>query len=130
MAETKEIKMGKRNMAAMGKRPKIDNLPQIAGRLFKRILSKYWFHCLLVIACIGINAYVNIRYQLFTKELIDVYIVPYLDQANPDFSLLAARIMQMIGIFVLGIICNYGRWQRKGSNGRISSDVTSYGKKI
>ena len=109
MGEPKEIKMGRRDMAAMGKRPKIDNLPQIAGRLFKRILSKYWFHCLLVIACIGINAYVNIRYQLFTKELIDVYIVPYIDQANPDFSLLAARIIQMIGIFALGIICNYAQ---------------------
>ncbi len=109
MGEPKEIKMGRRDMAAMGKRPKIDNLPQIACRLFKRILSKYWFHCLLVIACIGINAYVNIKYQLFTKELIDVYIVPYIDQANPDFSLLAARIMQMIGIFVLGIICNYAQ---------------------
>lgn len=111
MAESqpKEIKMGRRNMAAMGERPKIENLGQISARLFKRVLSKYWLHCFLVIVCIGVNAYVNIRYQLFTKELIDVYILPYIGQENPDFSLLASRIFQMILIFAVGIICNYGQ---------------------
>ena len=104
-------------MAAMGKRPKIDNIGEISARLFKRILSRYWFHCLMVILCIGINAYVNIRYQLFTKELIDVYIVPYIGQENPDFSLLATKIGQMVIIFAAGIICNY-------SQARIMVNVT------
>ncbi len=109
MAEVKEVKMGRRNMAAMGQRPKIDNLGEISARLFKRILSKYWLHVLLVLCCIGINAYVNIVFQLYTRELIDVYIVPYIGVQDPDFSALAARITQMIGIFAVGIICNYGQ---------------------
>ncbi len=107
--QPKEIKMGRRNMAAMGQRPKIDNIGEISARLFRRILSGYWLHCLLVLVCIGVNAFVNIRYQLFTKELIDVYIVPFIEQDNPDFSLLASRICQMVIIFVAGIICNYGQ---------------------
>ena len=109
MAEAKEVKMGRRDMAAMGQRPKIDNLGEIAGRLFKRILAKYWLHVILVFACIGILAYVNIRFQLYTKELIDVYILPYIGVANPDFSALAAKIVEMIGVFAVGIICNYGQ---------------------
>ena len=86
MAEVKEVKMGRRNMAAMGQRPKIDNLGEISARLFKRILSRYWLHVILVLICIGINAYVNIVFQLYTKELIDVYIVPYIGVQDPDFS--------------------------------------------
>ncbi|MCR5594855.1 MAG: ABC transporter ATP-binding protein/permease [Lachnospiraceae bacterium] len=109
MAQAKEVKMGRRNMAAMGKPPKIENIGQISARLFKRILSKYWFHVIIVLACIAVNAYVNIAYQLFTKELIDVYIVPFIGQANPDFSLLASKIGQMVIIFAAGIICNYGQ---------------------
>lgn len=111
MAESrpKEVRMGRRNMAAMGERPKIENLGEISARLLKRVLVKYWLHCIVVLVCIGINAFVNIRYQLFTKELIDVYIVPYIGQDNPDFSLLAAKIGQMVMIFAAGIICNYAQ---------------------
>ncbi|MCR5511224.1 MAG: ABC transporter ATP-binding protein/permease [Lachnospiraceae bacterium] len=107
MAQPKPVRMGRNNLAAMGKRPKVENIGALVARLFKRILQKYWFHCLLVVTCILLAAYVNIRYQLFTRELIDVYIVPYIGHEVTDFSALKAVIFRMMGIFAIGIVCSY-----------------------
>ena len=109
MAKQKEVRMGRNNMAAMGKRPKIENIGALIVRLLKRVFTRYWFHVLIVVACILINAFVNIRYQLFTRELIDVYIVPYIGKGTADFSALKAVIFKMMGVFAVGIICSYAQ---------------------
>jgi len=98
---------GGRHMAGIAPRPKLDNMGDIAKRLFKLIFSKYGVACFIVLICIGLSAAVNIAGQLFTKDLIDGYILPLLSQEIPDFGPLAAKIVKMIGIYLVGIVCGY-----------------------
>ena len=93
--------------AAMGHRPKLDNIGDISKRLFKMIFSKYGFRIVIVLCCIAVSALVNVAGQLFTRDLIDVYIVPLIGQNNPDFNPLKVKIIQMIGVYGAGIIAGY-----------------------
>ena len=94
--------------AGIGPAPKIDNLKGLMARLFGRIFRHYGAALIAVLICIIVSAFVNIAGQLFTRELIDVYILPMLSQSVPDFSPLAQRIVQMLGIYGAGIIAQYG----------------------
>lgn len=100
---------GGRRMAGIGPRPKIDNMGDIAKRLFKLVFGNYGFACAIVLVCIAVSAVVNIVGQLFTKDLIDGYILPLISQEIPDFGPLARKIVQMIGIYAAGIVCSYAQ---------------------
>ncbi len=77
-------------------------------RVMRYVLKDYKFHFLLVMACIVIAALATLSMTLFTRSLIDTYILPLVGKANPDFSPLAQRLIKLAGILVVGIICNYG----------------------
>lgn len=76
----------------------------IIKRLFSLVGAKYKLLMLLVVACILISALTTIASANFTAVLIDDYITPMLTQGSRDFSALAAKLLQMAGIFLLGII--------------------------
>ncbi len=76
-------------------------------RLFGIIFRNYKFHFMVVIVCIFISALANVRGTLFLKTLIDTYIAPFIGMQNPDMSGLAKALMQMAGIYCLGIISTY-----------------------
>ena len=111
MAESKPVQMGggHRRMAARGPKPKIENIGGMAKRLFGMVFSNYAPNLIIVLICIFVTSGVNILGQLFTRDLIDVYIVPLIGQANPDFSPLGVKIIQMIGIYGTGIIASYAQ---------------------
>lgn len=100
---------GARHMAGMGPRPKIDNMGEIARRLFGMVFKKYGLACIVVLICIAVSALVNVAGQIFTRDLIDVYILPMLKQEQADFKPLSEKIIQMMGIYACGIICGYGQ---------------------
>ena len=91
-----------------GKPMKMDaNAKKNLVRLFGKIFEKYKFHFVIVIICIFISALAGVRGTLFLKTLIDTYIAPFIGMQNPDMSGLLSALMQMAGIYALGILSTY-----------------------
>ena len=64
-------------------------------RVMRYVLKDYKFHFLLVIACIVFAALATLSMTLFTRSLIDTYILPLIGKANPDFSPLAQSLFKL-----------------------------------
>ena len=77
-------------------------------RVMRYVLKQYKAAFLVVIACIIIAALSTLTITLFTRTLIDTYILPMMGKANPDFSPLAQRLLTLVGVMAAGILCNYG----------------------
>lgn len=76
-------------------------------RLLKIITEKYRKHLILVFICIVISSVVSVSAPLFSKKIIDDYIVPLLGTENPVFDGLKSLILIMCGVFLLGIITTF-----------------------
>lgn len=87
-------------------RPKVENPGKILGRILSMMLKKYWLQCIIVLLCIIFAAYANVRGIVFMQSLIDDYILPMTQSADPDFSPLADALLKIAGIYVIGILCN------------------------
>lgn len=77
-------------------------------RVMKYVFKDYTFAYLLVIACIVMASVSTLVLTLFTRSLIDTYILPLVGQVNADFSPLARKLLSLSAILIVGIICNYG----------------------
>ncbi|MBQ5376209.1 MAG: ABC transporter ATP-binding protein [Lachnospiraceae bacterium] len=106
MAEQKTMRGpgGRRNM---GPRPKLENPGQIMKRLMGIVLSKYKFHLVIVVIGIIVSSVVQVVSMTFLKTLFDTYIAPLLTQQNPDFMPLAKGLMEISGLFAIGILASF-----------------------
>ncbi len=77
------------------------------GRVMKYVLKDYKIACLIVLVCIVGSALATLSFTLFTRTLIDDYILPLIGKTNPDFDPLAQRLLKVASVLVVGIICNY-----------------------
>ena len=77
-------------------------------RVMKYVLKEYKFQFLIVILCIVAAALATLTMTLFTRTLIDTYILPLIGELTPDFSPLAARLFRLGIIMAVGVLCNYG----------------------
>ena len=77
------------------------------SRLMKFTFQKYRLHFIIVLICILISALANVRGTLFLKTLIDTYIAPFIGHENPDMSGLKTALLQMAGIYAVGILSTY-----------------------
>ena len=99
---------GGNKIQARGKMMKLDEKSKESlGRLFRMIFKNYKFHFVLVILCIFISALANLKGTLFLRTLIDTYIAPFIGQQNPDMSGLLGALLQMAGIYALGIVSTF-----------------------
>ena len=87
------------------KRPELNM--ETVKRLLKIITEKYKKHLGLVFVCIVISSVVSVSAPLFSKKIIDDYIVPLLGTENPVFDGLRNLILIMCGVFLLGIITTF-----------------------
>ena len=55
-------------------------------RLIAYILKRYKWQCLLVALCILVSTIANIGGTLFMRNLIDDYILPFVNQVQPDLT--------------------------------------------
>ena len=76
-------------------------------RLIKLVLKHYKFSLLTVAVCIIITAVTTLASTLFTRTLIDDYIVPLTQTAHPDFAPLAHTLYKLAAVLVVGVICSY-----------------------
>ena len=87
------------------KRPELNK--GTVKRLLKIVTEKYKKHLILVFICIVISSVVSVSAPLFSKKIIDDYIVPLLGTENPVFDGLRNLILIMCGVFLLGIITTF-----------------------
>lgn len=87
------------------KRPELNK--GTVKRLLKIITEKYKKHLILVFICLVISSVVSVSAPLFSKKIIDDYIVPLLGTENPVFDGLRNLILIMCGVFLLGIIATF-----------------------
>ena len=76
-------------------------------RLVKLIWSHYRFSLLVVVVCIGITSLTTLASTLFTRTLIDDYIVPLTQVDNPQYASLAQTLFTLALILLLGVVCSY-----------------------
>lgn len=84
--------------------------PKHQGKTLKRLLRLIWerykWWLIVVFFCILISSIAGVIGSLFLQVLIDNYIVPLEKMAHPDFSGLFRAILQMAGIYLLGVLAN------------------------
>lgn len=106
MAEAKEIK-GPGRRPPMGVKPSVKNPGKLFVRLMKYVLKKYMIHYIIVILCIFVTVLASVQGTLFTKTLIDDYIVPLVGSKNPDFSALLQAIRWVAAFYLCGVAASY-----------------------
>ena len=85
----------------MGPRQPIDKA--VIFRFFKVVFLPNLLPFLLVLACIVISTFANVRGSLFLKTLIDDYITP-LSKGADVFDELFVAILKMAGLYAVGIV--------------------------
>lgn len=85
----------------------VKNPGKVLGRLFGYVMKQYKVHCIIVLICILIGVFANIRGTLFLQTLIDDYITPMLGQDNPDFSGLFHAICSVAVVYLVGVVSTY-----------------------
>ena len=76
---------------------------KVIKRIFSLVDKKYALLMGLVIVCIFVSSLTSIASASFTGTLIDDYITPMLKEKSTDFAPLAAMLVKMVLIFLLGI---------------------------
>ncbi len=88
-------------------RPNVKLRKGAVKRVYQYIFKHYKMVCLIVAICILISSVTSVVSTLFTKELIDKYILPMTQSVVPDFYPLAKALFILAVVLVLGIICSY-----------------------
>ena len=83
------------------------NRRDILLRLMRIVMKNYKFSFLVVALCIVITSVTTLASTLFTRTLIDDYIVPLTQAATPDYGPLADVLMKLALILLLGVVCSY-----------------------
>ena len=71
------------------------------------MVKNYKFSFFIVVVCIVISAVATMQGMLFVQSLVDDYIVPLLDSANPDFKPLARALTMIVGFYIVGVAASY-----------------------
>ena len=76
-------------------------------RLLRYVLQNYKFSLLTVAICIIITSITTTISTLFTRTLIDDYIVPLTQMDNPQYASLAQILFKLGVILFIGVVCSY-----------------------
>lgn len=90
-----------------GPKPKIKNPGKLFARLMGFIFKKYLPACIIVVICIFVSVLANVQGTMFTKNLIDDYIVPLLKTGSPDYGPLLAAMGKVAVLYGIGVISTF-----------------------
>ena len=83
------------------------NMGAVLKRLMTYILKKYKWQCLLVALCILVSTAANIGGTLFMRNLIDDYILPFVNRTQPDLTPLLRALLMMAAVYYIGVFCTW-----------------------
>lgn len=87
-----------------GAKPKVKDPMKLLKRVISFVFRKYKVHCFVVLACIITGVLASVQGTMFTKNLIDEYITPFLLTDNPDFTPLAHAIARVACFYAIGVV--------------------------
>ena len=90
------------------KRMSTREMGKTLGRVLSYMIGSYKWSFAVVVACIFGMALATRRGTLFMQNLIDDYILPLTQTAQPDFGPLAHALGKLALIYLAGMICAYG----------------------
>lgn len=90
-----------------GPKPKIKNPGKLFARLMGFIFKKYLPACIIVVICIFVSVLANVQGTMFTKNLIDDYILPLLKTGSPDYGPLLAAMGRVAVFYGIGVISTF-----------------------
>lgn len=97
----------KRGKVPAGHRPNVENPGKIFKRVFGFMMESYLIPFIIVIICIVIAAFSSVRASVFSKTLIDDYIIPLTKMEHKDFKPLAGALFIMAVIYLVGTLSSY-----------------------
>jgi len=80
---------------------------EIFKRLFQYVIKNYKVHCIFVVVFIFLSSLANIAGTMFMKSLIDVYIVPFINDASPNFLPLLKALGIMASCYYVGVLATW-----------------------
>ena len=80
---------------------------EVLWRLAKFVMKHYKVSCLTVMVCIVISSVTTLASTLFTRTLIDDYIVPLTQADNPQYQSLAQALFRLGLVLLFGVVCSY-----------------------
>ena len=83
------------------------NMGATLKRLIAYVLKQYKWQCLLVALCILVSTAANIGGTLFMRNLIDDYILPFINQIQPDLAPLLRALLVMAAVYYIGVFCTW-----------------------
>ena len=98
---------GPMNRTPRGQKPQVEHPFALLARLMHYVFRDYKFHCIAVFLLIFAGVIANVQGTMFTKNLIDDYITPFLLSDNPNFAPLAKAISRVAVFYAIGVISTY-----------------------
>ena len=95
------------NRTPRGQKPQVEHPFALLARLMRYIFRDYKIHCIAVFLLIFAGVIANVQGTMFTKNLIDDYITPFLLTDTPDFTPLAKAIARVAVFYGIGVISTY-----------------------
>ena len=90
-------------------RVKVEHPWKLFGRVMRFVLKRYWLHYLLVLIAIVVSTYASVQGTMFTKTLIDVYIMPLISMPVKDYGPLLGGIKRVAMFYGIGVAAAYLR---------------------
>ena len=95
--------MNKKNMNGRGSK----NPGKTLMRLLAYVWKYYKIQCVLVAISIAVSSLTAVAGNLFIKNLIDDYIMPFLAESNPSFAPLIRALLIMACIYYVGTFATF-----------------------
>ena len=95
--------MNKKNMNGRGSK----NPGKTLMRLLSYVWNYYKVECVFVAIGIAVSSLAAVAGNLFIKNLIDDYIMPFLSENNPSFAPLVRALLIMAGIYYIGTFATF-----------------------
>ena len=92
-----------------GQKLKVENPMKILKRVMSYVAQKYLAAMIIVFILIIVGVWSTIQGTMFLQTLIDSYIVPLTQQANPDFGPLLQAITHVAIFYAIGVAAIYIR---------------------
>lgn len=95
------------NRGPVGMKPGVEHPGKLFVRLLRYIFREYKIQYIVVMILIIVSVLANVQGTMFTKDLIDKYITPFLLTENPNFAPLAHAIVKVAAFYGIGVISTY-----------------------
>ncbi|MBQ0001518.1 MAG: ABC transporter ATP-binding protein [Clostridiales bacterium] len=87
---------------------KIENPGKLIARIAGYVMKSYKYHVIAVVIAIFVSVLANVQGTMFTKTLIDDYIIPLLKSSGtPDFGPLTRAIARVAVFYAIGVASTF-----------------------